>query len=164
MDDSVLFSRVMEEYGTQEKEKEEKVEDIKVAEKVTDTAIDKGANKSLMQEEERLTGSVGANVYARYLRSAGGLYHLPLILALLAGYQGSSGKQSSLSIVQHQLTPSSREQSVPGFLDLSDYPWLPQWRLYGGLRRVGYCNRRLLVGAELLHKVCTQHRPISCCG
>lgn len=90
MGDSVLFSRVMEEYGTQEKEKEEKVEDTKVAEKAADAAIDKGAKKGLMQEEERLTGSVSANVYARYLRSAGGLYHLPLILVLLAGYQGSS--------------------------------------------------------------------------
>lgn len=157
MGDSVLFSRVMEEYGTQEKEKEEKVEDTKVTEKATDAAIDKGAKKGLMQEEERLTGSVSANVYARYLRSAGGLYHLPLILALLAGYQGSSGKHYSLSIniAQHWLTSCSREQSFPWFLDVSEHPWLPKWGLHGSLRCVGYRNRYLLVGAELLHEVCT---------
>lgn len=155
MGDSVLFSRVMEEYGTQEKEKEEKVEDTKVAEKATDAAIDKGAKKGLMQEEERLTGSVSANVYARYLRSAGGLYHLPLILALLAGYQGSSGKCYSSSIVQHRFTLSSREQSVPWFLDVSEHSWLPKWGLHGCLRCVGHRNRHFLVGVELLHEVCT---------
>lgn len=91
MQDSVIFSRVMEEYGTQE-DKEENVEDTKEAEKVAKEAKEgSGTRDELMQEEERLTGSVDGSVYAKYLRAAGGLFYFPLILLLLVGYQGAAG-------------------------------------------------------------------------
>lgn len=95
MKNSVIFSRVMEEYGTKEEEKEKKAEDTNEAVKVADNAKDTvGKKGGLMQAEERLTGSVSASVYSRYLRFAGGLLHLPIILALLVGYQGASGQDS----------------------------------------------------------------------
>ncbi|KAI0087237.1 multidrug resistance-associated ABC transporter [Irpex rosettiformis] len=90
MNDSVLFSRVMEEYGTHEKEEEDsqKDEDDSKAEGVKK---DKSAKKEgLMQAEERLTGSVTGSVYKQYFQYSGGLFKLPVILLLLAGYQCAS--------------------------------------------------------------------------
>ena len=101
MADSVLFSRVMEEYGSQEKEKEEEEQktDRKREEKAADSVKDKGAGKKthLMQAEERLTGSVSTTVYAKYLRFAGGLIWAPVILAMLVAYQGAQGEQYILT-------------------------------------------------------------------
>lgn len=90
MRDSVLFSRVMEEYGTREKEDdEEKIEEDE--EKAKDVVKDKGKKEGLMQEEERLTGAVSGSVYLEYFRYAGGIIKLPIILLLIAGFQGSQG-------------------------------------------------------------------------
>lgn len=90
MADSVLFSRVMEEYGTHDKDEDK--EDEKVKEKAEEVEPDKVAKKGgLMQAEERLTGSVSGQVYVKYLRYAGGLIWAPIMLAMLVGYQGSQG-------------------------------------------------------------------------
>ena len=91
MADSVLFSRVMEEYGSQEKEKEDK-EDEKPKEKSGSESNSKlGKKGGLMQAEERVTGSVSSTIYVKYLRYAGGLIWAPIILFMLAGFQGSQG-------------------------------------------------------------------------
>ncbi|KAI0700341.1 multidrug resistance-associated ABC transporter [Cytidiella melzeri] len=89
MNDSVLFSHVMEEYGT--REKEEEVEEAK-----KDEGVDKAkgvkkdkSDKGLMQTEERLTGAVSGSVYKDYFRYAGGLIKVPIILLLLTGFQGA---------------------------------------------------------------------------
>lgn len=89
MADSVLFSHVMEEYGSQENDKDEGKEEKE--EKAGDDTKKLGKKGALMQAEERLTGSVSSSVYASYLRYAGGLVWAPIILVMLAGYQGAQG-------------------------------------------------------------------------
>lgn len=93
MDDSVLFSRVMEEYGTHEKEAEEEEEDEKKdVGKAKDAVKAKaGKKEGLMQAEERVTGAVSGSIYLKYFQYAGGIIKLPIILLLLTGYQGASG-------------------------------------------------------------------------
>lgn len=96
MKDSVLFSRVMEEYGTQEHKKTGDLPDIEeiISEKPQSLARDKEdeiSNERLMQDEERLTGAVSGTVYKKYFKYAGGYARLPIILLLLAGYQGAQG-------------------------------------------------------------------------
>lgn len=92
MDDSRLFSHVMEEYGTRDKEEEEPEAKVDGAAKETEAKKDKTDKKDgLMQAEERLTGSVTGSVYKRYFRFAGGLIKIPIILLLLTGYQGAQG-------------------------------------------------------------------------
>ena len=102
MANSVLFSGVMDEYGNLEKEKGEK-EGKRAEEKPADGAKKKGKKTGLMQEEERITGSVAGTVYAKYFRFAGGLIQVPIILLLLTGYQGANG-----------------EYTVDGFADNTD--------------------------------------------
>ena len=96
MADSVLFSHVMEEYGTQDKDKDEDVEEKdgeKEEEKAADGVKSKDSKEAhLMQAEERLTGSVSNSVYAKYFRYAGGLIWALIIVTMLVLYQGSSGK------------------------------------------------------------------------
>lgn len=91
MNDSVFFSRVMEEYGTREKEEAQEVEEGVEDVKATDVKKKVAKKDGLMQAEERLTGSVTGSVYKRYFQFAGGLFRLPVILLLLTGYQGASG-------------------------------------------------------------------------
>ena len=102
MADSVLFSHVMEEYGTQDKDKDEEIEE-KEGEKEEKKDADGDKSKDgkathLMQEEERLTGSVSTTVYAKYLRFAGGLIWAPVILAMLIAYQGAQGEDRSVGL------------------------------------------------------------------
>ena len=100
MNDNGLFSRIIEEYGSQEKadEKDEiEVETTKVT--ATSGAQIKKAQAALMQAEERLTGSVSSSVYYRYFAFAGGIVLLPGLLLLLAAYQGSTSMTSLLLIM-----------------------------------------------------------------
>lgn len=85
----------MDEYGNLEKEKADK-EQIKEQEKVIDGAKKEGKKAGLIQEEERVTGSVAGKIYAKYFRFAGGVIQIPVMLLLLAGYQGSSGASVQL--------------------------------------------------------------------
>lgn len=99
MSDSVIFSRLMEEYGTQEKDKDGEGEKVEETAKETDvdSIKEKGAKKThLMQDEERVTGSVAGSVYTKYLKYAGGLVWAPVLVLMLIGYQGSQGKKSLL--------------------------------------------------------------------
>jgi ATP-binding cassette, subfamily C (CFTR/MRP), member 1 len=101
MKDSVLFSRVMEEYGTQEHKETTAHSDIAetVSEKpqnLSNNKEDETSQERLMQDEERLTGAVSGIVYKKYFKYAGGYVRLPIILLLLAGYQGAQGKPIQL--------------------------------------------------------------------
>lgn len=91
MKDSVVFSRLMEEYGNLEQEKNQEVGQpvtVAVAGAATRT---KRAKAELMSKEERALGAVRWSVYAKYLRFAGGLVWFPIILLLLILAQGSQG-------------------------------------------------------------------------
>ncbi|KAG6865425.1 hypothetical protein C0991_002663 [Blastosporella zonata] len=93
MSNSVVFSRLMEEYGSLEQVTED-VDKKKAgkagAENADDTNQDgKKSNGALMQTEERNTGSVTWKVYSDYLRFAGGRIWAPIILLLLTLLQGS---------------------------------------------------------------------------
>ncbi|KAF9169153.1 hypothetical protein BGX21_010914 [Mortierella sp. AD011] len=52
-------------------------------EKKADSAEKKGKPKGLMSQEERATGSVDGKIYLDYVRAAGGMYLIPLLLSLL---------------------------------------------------------------------------------
>ncbi|KAI0087238.1 multidrug resistance-associated ABC transporter [Irpex rosettiformis] len=90
MNDSVLFSRVMEEYGTREHGKksdqasveEALVENVKGNSEAESTEVDR-----LMQEEERLTGAVSGTVYYKYFQYAGGFSRIVIILILIGIFQ-----------------------------------------------------------------------------
>lgn len=92
LNDSVVFSRLIEEYGKQEQEEKEKVEseEAELAAEVIATKKPKKAQAGLMQAEERVTGSVTWSVYSEYLRYAGGLFWAPIIVILLTLTQGAS--------------------------------------------------------------------------
>ncbi|CAL1711021.1 unnamed protein product [Somion occarium] len=93
MDDNGMFARLMDEYGSLEKEKAGS-EDVKERKgKALSGALEpkdaKKAQAALMQQEERMTGSVAGMVYVKYFRYAGGVLLLPWLLLLLTAYQGS---------------------------------------------------------------------------
>ncbi|KAK7454037.1 hypothetical protein VKT23_011548 [Stygiomarasmius scandens] len=85
MASSVLFSRLMEEYGSQEREKEtdtEKPEGLEGKVSADDKKTEKKV-PALMQQEERNTGAVSWTTYRKYLQFAGGITWGPFILLLL---------------------------------------------------------------------------------
>jgi len=88
MKDSIVFSRLMDEYGSLEKDDET---EKKARKKEGGTANTEETNdkKTLMQEEERNMGSVTWAVYAKYLRFAGGTIWAPIIILLLTLAQGA---------------------------------------------------------------------------
>ena len=91
MSDSVVFSRLMDEYGNLDQDKQQDPKATK--EIVAVEAVDaKKAGVDLMTAEERETGAVTWGVYSNYLRFAGGLFWAPLILALLILSQAAQGR------------------------------------------------------------------------
>jgi ATP-binding cassette subfamily C (CFTR/MRP) protein 1 len=96
MKDSVVFSRLMDEYRKPDEETEH--EGRKSGGKTgasddNDDDLDKKKPAAtLMQAEERNTGSVSWDVYANYLRFAGGIIWAPIIIILLTITQGAQGK------------------------------------------------------------------------
>ncbi|KAG6830040.1 hypothetical protein H0H92_002458 [Tricholoma furcatifolium] len=91
MSNSVLFSRLMEEYGRLEHDSDD---EDGVGEESRVDSDDKGQHSkkpeaALMQTEERVTGSVSWKIYADYLRAAGGLIWAPFLVFLLTLSQGS---------------------------------------------------------------------------
>ena len=91
MNESMLFSRLIEEYGSQHEE--QKIEGSKraVVKHEVDGEAKKKGGDALMQEEERNTGAVTWEVYVRYLRFAGGVVWGPIIIILLIAVQGAAG-------------------------------------------------------------------------
>jgi ATP-binding cassette, subfamily C (CFTR/MRP), member 1 len=97
MGDSVVFSRLMEEYGNTEKADEAvNPEDAaKLEAKPTDAhekQDDKKARQALMTEEERNTGAVSLVTYTKYLKFAGGLIWAPTLIILLTLTQCAQGE------------------------------------------------------------------------
>ncbi|KAJ7163116.1 multidrug resistance-associated ABC transporter [Mycena filopes] len=83
--EGVVFSRLMEDYGNLEEEKQAVVADDKAA-IIVDNKEKVDAKKgqaALMQTEERMTGAVTFETYGKYFKFAGGLVWAPIILLLL---------------------------------------------------------------------------------
>lgn len=95
MGNSVMFSQIMEEYGSLDNPKKDVVEATK-KQPGSSSDPEKGPQQKthvgLMQDEERLTGSVTLSVYGRYLQFAGGLVWAPIIILLLTLSQVAQGK------------------------------------------------------------------------
>ncbi len=91
MGNSVIFSRIMEEHGSLEHE--EKAEtDESTKEVSADVKVESLEKKgTLMQEEERVTGSVAWATYRDYMRFAGGLVWFPIFVTLLTLNQVAAG-------------------------------------------------------------------------
>ncbi|KAG6916302.1 hypothetical protein DXG01_007459 [Tephrocybe rancida] len=93
MSDSVLFSRLMDEYGNLDQDSDDDNDTTKETKAGAQDAADdqdgKKPDATLMQAEERNTGSVEWKVYGNYLRYAGGIVWAPIIILLLALSQGS---------------------------------------------------------------------------
>ncbi|KII85509.1 hypothetical protein PLICRDRAFT_145262 [Plicaturopsis crispa FD-325 SS-3] len=95
MADSTIFSRLMDEYGNQEKEETEKeAPGIAKMDAVPADAHakqdDKKADAALMQAEERNTGAVSIETYSKYLKFAGGIVWAPIFVLLLVLSQGAA--------------------------------------------------------------------------
>ena len=85
-----MFSRVMEEYGSEEVNMNEgRVADKKADDVVALAEVKKGTQK-LMQDEERLTGTVPWSVYSNYIAYAEGWPIVPLFLLGIMS-QGAQG-------------------------------------------------------------------------
>ena len=91
------FARLMEEYGSLEKEEEadaaaapNKKKEAEAKAEAADAPLVK-TTQGLMQQEERLTGAVSWSVYTRYFRYAGGLFIFPLVVLWMVLAQGSQG-------------------------------------------------------------------------
>ena len=100
MENGHAISRLMEEYGSLEQQQEEEppAEEKKTAATKTvgadstDAPLVKPTQaQGLMQQEERLTGSVSWSVYAKYFKYAGGLLWFPFIILCMILAQGSQG-------------------------------------------------------------------------
>jgi hypothetical protein len=78
------FSELVAEYGVA-KERETRLagQDEKAVEFVSESKEADLPAAKLMQGDERLIGAVGSDVYVGYLRAAGGLSWLPLLVMLL---------------------------------------------------------------------------------
>ncbi|OCH88007.1 multidrug resistance-associated ABC transporter [Obba rivulosa] len=117
MRNSVIFSRLMEEYGNLEKEaeseKEEETEGKDSKSKSKDTKDGDKQQASLMQAEERLVGAVAATVYTKYLRFAGSLMWAPILTALLVLSQGAQ-------VGNNLFLGFWTAESIPGFVQ-GDY-------------------------------------------
>ncbi|KAI0674258.1 multidrug resistance-associated ABC transporter [Trametes maxima] len=87
------FARLMEEYGSLEKQEEAIPVPEKAPVKVKDVKEKgRGPQKdhvALMQSEERLTGAVASTVYTRYFKFAGGAAVFPVIMMFLVLSQGA---------------------------------------------------------------------------
>ncbi|KAL4258198.1 ATP-binding cassette transporter C, partial [Pleurotus pulmonarius] len=94
MKESVSFGRLIEEFGTMEDEEAESPErdvpELMIREQ-KGTPVDKNRNTTaLMQTEERNTGAVTWETYAKYLRFGGGIFWAPWIITLLALNQAAA--------------------------------------------------------------------------
>ncbi|RDX54457.1 multidrug resistance-associated ABC transporter [Lentinus brumalis] len=100
MTDGQAFSRLLEEYGSLEKQEEQEEEEEAVVDDLQKPAAKRADSKAvvparalkapgLMQDEERVTGAVSWSVYTKYFRFAGGVWIFPLVLLWVILAQGS---------------------------------------------------------------------------
>lgn len=156
MANSLVFSKLIEEYGNAESDDEEEGQEAMEKETKTrktrklskdgeeteseeESSEEQGPKKrdeaALMQAEERNTGAVTWNIYKSYLNNAGGLYWGPWILLLLTLAQAANGNARSLFKCHPKLITfeSSRQYSVPRLLDVKIDSWFPTRALHGGV-------------------------------
>jgi hypothetical protein len=87
----VGFQKLMSNTAVEdEKEKEDNVNEDEVEEEKKDSKKKQKKASGLMTTEERAVRSVGWNVYAAYVKAAGGYWVAPLIGILLILTQGSN--------------------------------------------------------------------------
>ena len=128
MENSRLFSQIMDEYGSQESESKGPVEKEKKKERPTTPEKDSSKKEqiNLMQDEERVTGAVAFSVYKGYFYFAGGWFWAPIILLLLAVSEAAHGNfilplslkvpKANTSVVANSLFLSFwTSESIPGF-------------------------------------------------
>ncbi|KAF8235236.1 multidrug resistance-associated ABC transporter [Tricholoma matsutake] len=110
MKDSVVFSHLMDEYGSldQEDEVEKKGNNKEGATARAPEDMNDKKAAALMQEEERNTGSVTWGVYTKYLHFAGGIIWAPVIFLLLTVTQGAQ-------VGNNLFLGFWTAQSIPGF-------------------------------------------------
>lgn len=100
MQDSTIFSSLMEEYGTLDAQAGEKALGARGNTRIANNLDEKARKEveaALMQAEERNTGAVSWGVYKKYLRFAGGLIWAPIILSLLVLNEGAQGRSKIFS-------------------------------------------------------------------
>ncbi|GJJ12857.1 hypothetical protein Clacol_007102 [Clathrus columnatus] len=112
------FSKLIEEYGTQEEEDSENLDvnvvESKTTEFLTDTpkikteASDPKTKVALMQQEERNTGQVEGAIYLKYIKAAGGLSWVPFLVFLLTVTQVAS-------VGNNLFLGFWTSESIPGF-------------------------------------------------
>ena len=99
-----MFARLIEEYGSQEKQKEEPAVDdpqrpAEVAKAVLPEAAQAAEDpQGLMQEEERMTGAVSWSVYAGFFAFSGGFVGFTLLVLFTVLAQGAQGVCSSCAV------------------------------------------------------------------
>ena len=82
----------MDEYGNAESRKDNRTERIAcLAKNVIEPHKPNSTEYILMQLEERNVGAVSWSVYKKYLHFAGGLFWVPVILALLILAEANQG-------------------------------------------------------------------------
>ena len=94
MSNGLAFSRLMDEYGNAESQKDTKRDRNPGLAKEGNCPLQYEPDSTqdvLMQLEERNVGAVPWHVYKKYLRFAGGLGWVPIILVLLALGQANQG-------------------------------------------------------------------------
>jgi ATP-binding cassette subfamily C (CFTR/MRP) protein 1 len=119
MKNSVIFSRLMDEYGNLEQENKTVKSKAAKGDTAESSNINgKKAGDDLMQVEERNTGAVAWIIYSKYLRFAGGLFWAPAIIILLILLQGAQG-DLSLHVAHSSILTSSCscKYFVPRILD-----------------------------------------------
>lgn len=97
MEGSIVFSKLVEEYGSQDQAEDGEGTKKKKEGKEVDEGGDAGkGTQELMQTEERNLGSVEWNVYGRYLKFGGGVIRGPMILIILVLMQVGQGMANFL--------------------------------------------------------------------
>lgn len=91
------FANLIEEYGAEKSNKGNATGKNETQAASYDSST-KEQLDSLMQIEERNVGSVTSTVYKRYLRAAGGLKWLPLLIVFLVLNEGANGSSSPVTI------------------------------------------------------------------
>ena len=133
MNDSAVFSRLIEEHGNAHTKNQNAPTGKESASFGGWKASTDAVEDVLMQEEERNTGAVGWVIYKKYLKNAGGIIWAPVIGALLLIVEGNNGGIPYCAVLLSQLMPNSRHYALPGILERKyDLP-LRRGRLHGNL-------------------------------
>ena len=93
--DSVVFSHLVDEYGSHEKVEGKVVRRNSRKGSIhpddADSSNEMKFDATLIQAEERVTGSVSWTTYVKYFRFAGSVFWVPIIIALVLLSQTASG-------------------------------------------------------------------------